>query len=175
MSKAPKGFHTITPQICVSNADAAIALYRSALGAKELNRMLVPGSKKKVMHAALEIGDSKLFVHDAWGGLQAPKGGKGGSSFYIYVDNVDRAHKQAIKAGMKQIGPPTDMFWGDRMSHLSDRFGHSWNLAARVREVSPADMEAGMREQFAAMSGPKAKRKSVAVKKDFGQDQGARE
>jgi uncharacterized glyoxalase superfamily protein PhnB len=36
----PEGFHTITPQIHVSNGDKAIALYKKALGAKELHRML---------------------------------------------------------------------------------------------------------------------------------------
>ena len=45
MAGIPKGFHTITPQIHVSNGDKAITLYKKALGAKELHRMLAPGTK----------------------------------------------------------------------------------------------------------------------------------
>ena len=58
MAAIPEGFHTVTPQLHVSNGDKAIALYKKALGAKELRRMLMPGTKK-IMHAALEIGTPK--------------------------------------------------------------------------------------------------------------------
>jgi hypothetical protein len=49
---------------------------------------------------------------------------------------------------MKETMPPTDMFWGDRMSHLIDPFGHAWNLASHTRDVSPAEMKKGMKQQF---------------------------
>ena len=45
MAGIPQGFHTITPQIHVTNGDKAIALYKKALGAKELHRILAPGSE----------------------------------------------------------------------------------------------------------------------------------
>jgi PhnB protein len=122
----PQGFHTITPQIHVTNGDKAIALYKKALGAKELHRILAPGTKT-IMHACLEIGSSKLFLSDHAGQPQPPKGAN--SSFYIYVENIDAAHKKAVSAGMKESMPPTDMFWGDRMSGVTDPFGHNWNLA----------------------------------------------
>ena len=147
MARIPEGFHTLTPQICVTDGDAAIAHYSKALGAKELYRMTMPGSSK-IMHACLQVGTSKLFLMDELFGEKAPKSGKGGSSFYVYVDDVDRAHEHAVAAGMKEEMPPTDMFWGDRQCHLKDRFGHVWNLATHVKEVSPADMEKAMIEQF---------------------------
>jgi hypothetical protein len=34
------------------------------------------------------------------------------------------------------------------MSHLIDPFGHAWNLASHTRDVSPAEMEKGMKQQF---------------------------
>jgi len=46
------------------------------------------------------------------------------------------------------------MFWGDRMSHLIDPFGHAWNLASHTRNVSPAEMEKGMKQQFGGGMGP---------------------
>jgi PhnB protein len=152
MAGIPEGFHTVTPQLHVSNGDKAIALYKKALGAKELRRMLMPGTKK-VMHAALEIGDSKVFLSEFSPPGQTPQGAN--SSFYIYVANVDAAHKKAVAAGMKETMPPTDMFWGDRMSHLVDTFGHAWNLASHTREMSPAEMEEGMKKQFGSGMPPK--------------------
>jgi len=32
----PKGFHTVTPALCVRHADDAIEFYKKALGATEL-------------------------------------------------------------------------------------------------------------------------------------------
>jgi len=162
MAGAPEGFHTITPQIHVSNGDKAIALYKKALGAKELHRMLAPGTKT-IMHACLEIGSSKLFLSDHNPPNHSMKGAE--SSFYVYVDDVDAAHKKAKANGMKEVMPPTDMFWGDRMSALNDPFGHNWNLATFKRRVEPAEMERAMKEQFGGPVGDKEKGKKKASAK----------
>ena len=165
MGKIPEGFNTLTPQICVKDGAKAIAHYVEALGARELHRLNMPGSSK-IVHACLQIGSSKLFLMDELFGQTAPKGGKGGASFYVYVEDVDRAHRRAVAAGMKELMPPTDMFWGDRQNHLMDPFGHTWNLATQMREVAPADMERGMMEQFGSMGGaakPKARPKAKAA------------
>lgn len=154
MPKVPEGFHTLTPQIAVKNGDKAIALYKKALGAKEMRRMLLPGTDK-IMHAALEIGDSKLFLSDKAMQKKDPKGV--GSAFYVYVADVDAAHKRAVAAGMSETMAPMDMFWGDRMSAVDDRFGHRWCFAAHVRDMSEAEMVAAREKMFAAAA--KSKRK----------------
>ena len=116
------------------------------------------------MHACLEIGSSKLFLSDHAGQPQPPKGAN--SSFYIYVENIDAAHKKAVSAGMKESMPPTDMFWGDRMSGVTDPFGHNWNLATFKRQVPPDEMEKAMKEQFGGAIGDQKKpSKKAAVKK----------
>lgn len=143
----PEGFHTITPYIVVSDGEAAIEHYQRALSAKVLRRMLMPGTIK-VMHACLEIGSSKLFLCDENEKMKAPKGGTGGSQFYLYVTDVDTSHKHAKAAGMKELAAPNEMFWGDRMSSLMDPFGHRWDLATHVRDVTPDEMAAAMK-QFA--------------------------
>jgi len=145
MPKVPQGFHTLTPQIAVKNGDKAIALYKEALGAKELCRMLLPGTDK-IMHAALEIGDSKMFLSDKAVQKKDPKGL--GSAFYVYVTDVDAAHKRAVGAGMSETMPPMDMFWGDRMSAVDDRFKHRWCFAAHTREVGEDEMRKAMQQQF---------------------------
>ena len=92
----PEGFHTITPSLTVPDGEAAIAVYEKALGAELKHKMTMPGSKK-VMHACLQIGSSKIFLADEMPNMPGPK--QRHSSFYLYVPDVDAAYKRAIAGG----------------------------------------------------------------------------
>jgi len=162
MPKVPEGFHTLTPQIAVKNGDKAIAHYKEALGAKELRRMLLPGTDK-IMHAALAIGDSKMFLSDVAMQKKNPKGV--GSAFYVYVEDVDAAHKRALAAGMSETMAPMDMFWGDRFSAVDDRFGHRWCFATHVRDMSEKEMIEAREKQFAAAAKASKRATKRAAKK----------
>jgi PhnB protein len=142
----PEGFHTITPSLTVSDGEAAIALYEKALGAKLEHKMHMPGGKK-VMHACLQIGGSKIFVADEMPNMPGPK--QRHSSFYLYVPDVDAAHKRAIAGGMKELYGPSDMFWGDRTSVVADPFGHHWTFATHTRNPSEAEMAEAMKAWMA--------------------------
>ncbi len=139
----PEGFHTLTPSLTVSDGEAAIALYKKALGAKVKGIVHAPGSKK-IMHSALQIGDSKIFVQDEMPGMPGPK--QRHASFYVYVSDVDTQHKRAIAAGMKELYAPTDMFWGDRTSVVTCPFGHHWTLATHIHDPSETEMAEAMKE-----------------------------
>ena len=65
----PEGYHAITPQLTCRDAARAIDYYKSVLGAKEIMRMSGPGGQ--VMHAELQIGDSRLMVNDEFPGQAA--------------------------------------------------------------------------------------------------------
>ena len=138
----PEGFHTITPSLTVSDAEAAIALYEKALGAEVKTKMPMPGGKK-IMHSCLQIGDSKIFVQDEMPNMPGPK--QRHASFYVYVPDVDAAHKRAVSAGMKELYAPTDMFWGDRTGVLADAFGHHWTLATHISNPSKEEMAEAMK------------------------------
>lgn len=146
MAKRPEGFHTITPFLVVSDANGAIELYKSALKAEELGRLNAPDSGK-VMHAAIRIGDSIVFMCDEMPqmGMLAPKGVQAGSRFYVYVDDVDKSHSHAAKNGLSAKSAPEDMFWGDRTSVLTDPYGQTWTLATKQREVSMDEMKQAMK------------------------------
>jgi PhnB protein len=88
------------------------------------------------MHSALQIGSSKIFLHDAMPNMPGPK--HGSLSFCVYVPDVDAQHKRAVAAGMKETQAPTDMFWGDRTSSVSCPYGYSWTFATHVRDASQA-------------------------------------
>jgi PhnB protein len=49
---------------------------------------------------------------------------------------------------MKELSAPSDTFWGDRMSSLVDPFGHRWDLASPIRDVTPEELAAAVK-QFA--------------------------
>jgi len=133
MGKTPDGFHTLTPHITVSDGEAAIALYEKALGAELVGKMKNPATGK-IMHACLQTGSSKLFLNDS---MPTPEAG---ANFYVYVEDVDAQHRQAVAAGMTEIEAPADMFWGDRIGNVKDTFGQHWSIATKQRDVSPEEM-----------------------------------
>ena len=137
----PQGFNTITPSLNLTNAAEAIELYKKAFNAKEIATMKSPDGSGKIMHAVLEIGNSKIFLADQFCESSSMK--PSNSSFYLYVPDVDAAFKQAKAAGISETMPVTDMFWGDRLGAVTDKFGISWTLATHNRDVSDDEMKKG--------------------------------
>jgi len=154
----PEGYHSITPFLTVRGADCAIDFYRRAFGAKELGRMHGPDGKT-VMHAELQIGDSRFFLGDEVPGMgcSSPET-LGGCRFgnYINVRDVDETFRKAVDAGATVKRPLEDMFWGDRTGSLRDPFGHTWDLATRREDVTPQEMKRRGDEFFKKMAGGKS-------------------
>jgi PhnB protein len=142
----PEGFHTVTPALTVDGAAEAIALYERALGAEEISRAADP-SGKKIWHAEVRIGDSRIFVNDAFPDQGATAMA---SKLWIYCEDVDTACKRAADAGLEVKMPPTDMFWGDRFCALSDRWGNQWFVATRKKTLSADEMAKAQAEAVAA-------------------------
>ncbi len=118
----PDGFHTLTPHLTVRDAAKAIEFYKQAFGA-EVRGVVHEG--KKVMHAALKIGDSMLMLNDEfpeWGTLSPLSTGNAdaGVAIHIYVEDVDNVFNRAVSAGATVKMPPMDQFWGDRYGQVVD-------------------------------------------------------
>jgi len=143
MTGIAEGYSTITPHILVNGADAAMDLYCRALGAEIIARMEGPGGI--VMHAALQIGSSKVFIGDPMSEVDRqppPEGTLSSVAFYVYLEDVDAAFKQAVENGMTAIDEePADMFWGDRTAVVQDPYGYNWTLATQIRDVSAEEIE----------------------------------
>src|SRR5439155_11047051 len=120
----PEGLHTVTPQLAIDGAGAAIDFYKKAFGAEEAMRAPDP-SGKKIWHAVIRIGDSAIFVNDVFPEMGASAKA---TTPWLYVENVDALFKRATGAGAKVIMPLADMFWGDRMAKVADRWGNEWAL-----------------------------------------------
>ena len=133
----PDGMHTVTAALTIDGASDAIAFYKKAFGAEEVTRAADP-SGKKIWHAQIRIGTSNLFVNDVFPGMG---GGANKSQLWVYVDGVDAAFKRATDAGCTVKMPLADMFWGDRLGCVVDKWGNEWNIAQHVKDMAPDEMK----------------------------------
>ncbi len=148
----PRGYHTLTPYMTVRDAARAIEFYKQAFGAKE--KGVMKGPDGKIMHAELIIGDSIFMLADEFpefGSMSPLSTGGSGMGLHIYVEDVDSAFDRAIGAGATIDMPVSDMFWGDRYGKLADPFGHKWSIATHKRDLSPEEMEEGMKAMMQEM------------------------
>jgi PhnB protein len=148
----PEGYHTITPGLTCKNTAQAIDFYKSVFGAKEIMRM--PGPGGMIMHAEIQIGDSRMMVADEYPGMtSAPApGAKNPVYMFMYFENVDDVFNRAVAAGAKVDMPLMDQFWGDRYGKVTDPFGHHWGLAQHVEDVAPEEMQRRSEEWTAKMA-----------------------
>ncbi len=154
MTKAiPEEFHSVTPMLLFKDARKAIQFYKQAFGAQE--RFAMPGPDGKgVMHAELRIGNSIIMMGEEnpqQPGKSADTMGGSPVSFYLYIENVDKAFQIALDAGAEAKMPVQDMFWGDRAGTVQDPFGYSWMLATHVKDLTPQEIQQGAQAAFARM------------------------
>lgn len=147
----PEGYHTITPQLTCRDAARAIEFYKKALGAQELMRSAGPDGK--IMHAELQIGDSRFMVNDEFPGVAvAPNpSAPHSSSLFLYTEDVDSLYNRAVREGCRVDMQLDNMFWGDRYGKFTDPFGHQWGVATHVEDVAPAEMQRRMEDAMKKM------------------------
>jgi uncharacterized glyoxalase superfamily protein PhnB len=132
-SSKPENTPWISSYMIVRDVDQAADFYKKAF---HFNiRELAPGEDGTTWHAELTYKDQLVMLgkEGAWNsttkspvtnGITAP------ISLYVYTENVDEFHKHAIAHHAKEVSPPSDMFWGDRMCQLKDLDGYIWCFAS---------------------------------------------
>ncbi|MBX7073253.1 MAG: VOC family protein [Pirellulales bacterium] len=150
----PPGHEHLIPHLVCAGCDQAIAFYKQAFGAEVVTRMPAPDGGR-IMHAALRIGTSLVFLVDDFpeycdGKSETPQA-LGGTpvTLHQYVVDCDAAIQRAQEAGATVVMPPADMFWGDRYGVVADPFGHKWSFATHQHDLTPEQMQAAMVEAFA--------------------------
>jgi PhnB protein len=147
----PDGYHTATPVLIVNGASSAIEFYKRAFGAKE--RMRFDDPSGRVAHGEIKIGNSTIMLAD-----ESPKmefkspetlGGTT-ATIHLYVENVDAVAKQALAAGAREVRPVQNQFYGDRSGTFADPFGHLWNVATHVEDVSMDELQKRMKAAMAS-------------------------
>lgn len=138
----PKGYHSVTASLTQADAAKTIEFCKRAFGAKVLMNMRGPGGK--IMHAEIQIGDSRIMLNDE---MQEPAQP---ASLFLYVADVDKTFSKAVKAGATALMPVQDMFWGDRFGRVMDPSGNWWGIATHREDVTPKEMKKRAAAAFSA-------------------------
>jgi uncharacterized glyoxalase superfamily protein PhnB len=124
----------ISVMLIVGDADAALAWYKRALGARELWNL---GGV-----AGLEIGGAPFFLHEVNPHNPAETSpdrlGATSTRIEVFIDDPDDFVERALASGAKAGSAVEDhaVPWGShRQGGFSDPFGHTWSVGDR----SPLD------------------------------------
>ena len=129
----PDGYTPITPYLIVEDAAGLIDFLVNAFGAVE--RFRIPMPEGGIGHAEVEIGGAALMLSDS-----NPEFPPTRASIHLYVTDVDAVHASAISAGAASAAPPEDMFYGDRLSRVTDPYGNHWSIATHKEDVAPDEL-----------------------------------
>jgi PhnB protein len=91
----PKGFHTITPNIVVTDAEQAVPFFKKAFGATEIYRLTM--SNGKITHCELKVGDSVLNIGESMEGWPTH-----GLVAQIYVEDSDELFSVRLTPGQRR-------------------------------------------------------------------------
>ena len=101
----------------------------------------MPGGQ--IGHAEIQFGDSVVMLADEFPEMncRSPEA-LGGSpvSLHVYVADVDAIVACAVAHGAKVTRPVQNQFYGDRSGTIVDPFGHTWNIATRVENLTPEEI-----------------------------------
>jgi MerR family transcriptional regulator, thiopeptide resistance regulator len=91
---------------------------------------IVEDGDGNVVHGEVRVGDRRIWLHAAAGGLTTPKASDvqtGG--IVVHVADVDAHFARVKAAGVDITREPTDEDYGQREYGVRDPEGHSWYIA----------------------------------------------
>lgn len=114
------------PQLWVDRAEAAVAFYEAALGAKVI---LLVGEGDDIV-ARLAVDTARFWVAAADGDMKRlsplEMDAATGRTLLV-VDDPDAVVEQAVAAGARETSPVIDEH-GWRLGRIVDPFGHEWEI-----------------------------------------------
>jgi uncharacterized glyoxalase superfamily protein PhnB len=114
-----------------TDAARVIDFLRDAFAGEETRREL--RSDGKVSHAEVRVSGATIMVGELgtdWEPLCA--------AVYLYVADLDAAHRRAVATGAVSYMAPTVLPGGDRMAAVRDPFGNVWWLVNHGGAASAA-------------------------------------
>jgi len=126
----PTGYRNITPYFVVRGVPRLLDFLRDAFDAKEMIR--AADADGRVMHAAVQIGDSMLEMGDVGGSESA----EFPAQLHYYVRDADAVYQKALRTGAKSLYPPKDMPYGDLEAGVQDPCGNDWFMATPKSRTS---------------------------------------
>lgn len=137
----PADMPRLTPYLTVRDAEKSLDFYQRAFGFEPGMQPLRDGNGV-IQHAEMRYQGAFIMMapEGAWGShCKAPvtTGTEFPLGLYVYCENVDAFHENAVEQGAESMGEPQDMFWGDRMCTLRDPDGYVWSFATNVADFDP--------------------------------------
>jgi PhnB protein len=142
---------TVTPHLVIDGASDAIAWYRKAFGAKELSRQPMPNGR--LMHAAIQIGDSVVMLADSFGSAPTKMAGV---TLHVHSPAIDALWAGGVANGGTVEMPLANQFWGDKYGQMRDPFGHLWSFGwpAKMTQAEKDRLQAEAMQMFAGNQHP---------------------
>jgi len=121
----------------VAGVSHIIDFLKKAFDAKSIE--ISKGPDGSVMHATIQIGDSRIMLAEATEKFKAMP-----VANYLYVNDTDATYQKATEAGGVSLMAPADQFYGDRNAGVKDPAGNSWWIATHMEDVSSDEMQKRM-------------------------------
>ena len=119
-------YRTVTPYLCVADADAELTFLTQAFGASTSE--VARNDDGAIMHAELHVGDTLVMLGQA-NDRFTPKP----AALYLWVDDVDATYARALAAGATSESEPEDKPYGHRNAGVVDANGVTWWIGAPVQ------------------------------------------
>ncbi|PRX49101.1 putative glyoxalase superfamily protein PhnB [Prauserella shujinwangii] len=132
----------LVPHVFVHDVERALAFYRTAFGATELFRNVLPDGR--VLFVEVAIGDARLLVSQEitqLGALAPPTLGGTPTLLTLEVADPDDLFRRAVFAGAEVEAPIQEMFFGERYGRVVDPLGHRWALTTKREQYTPEDID----------------------------------
>ncbi len=118
----------VIPYLGLEDADAAIAFYRRAFGARTIGEV-VRDEASRIMNVGLEInGGVLMLMHHMPELNEPPAKGWLNQTLQLVVADGQGWWDRAVAAGCSVTMPFETQFWGDRYGRLTDPFGMHWAI-----------------------------------------------
>ena len=107
-----------------------------------------------IAHAELEIGDPRLMLSDPFPQpqVQPPNMSAAPRERSSSTWRTSTRFQRAVDAGATVTMALEDMFWGDRFGTVTDPFGHVWQIASHVEDLTPEEIKERSKTAMAAMA-----------------------
>ncbi|MCW5515865.1 VOC family protein [Muriicola sp. Z0-33] len=122
----PEGFRTLNPYLFTQNPGELIRFLKAAFYAEELSRT-VNEENGEIANCILKIGDSCFMIGKARGEFEGMS-----TALYLFVNDVDLVHKNALAHGGISVLEPADMDYQDRQGGIKDPAGNYWWISKRL-------------------------------------------
>jgi PhnB protein len=122
----PPGFGTVTPYCIVRGAEVFMEFLVGGLGGKQVLRHL--DDDGRIKHAQVQLGSSMVMLCEATTDFPPMP-----SSYYLYVEDADRAVARALAAGATLVMAVEDKPYGDRQGGVRDACGNYWWISQRLQ------------------------------------------